>query len=85
MYNIQNAGFVKKTGLRMKWISVKDKLPEENEWIIVGSSVWEYTDMGIYLVNGNEDRFVNPDLDYFIFKEVTHWMPMPLPPEVNHD
>ena len=60
----------------MKWISVEDKLPNENEWIILGSRKCEMVCFGIRMDN----IFVNPDLNYLRIEFVTHWMPLPNPP-----
>lgn len=64
-----------------EWISVKDRLPEDN---------------GKYLVCVDGDK-INPpyvitwwfwngkfeDFQYFPSRHVTHWMPIPEPPEVE--
>lgn len=61
----------------MEWISVKDKMPDENEWIYLGNSNYQLVTWGVFL-NG---KFVNPDLNYFEILDVTHWMPLPEPPK----
>lgn len=63
--------------LPMEWISVKDNLPKENEWIYLGSNKYQTTSWGVFM-NG---KFVNPDLNYFEIPFVTHWMPLPDAPE----
>lgn len=60
----------------MKWISVKDKLPPENEWLYFGNSKGQMVTWGIYL----EGKFVNPDLNYSEIIGISHWMPLPEPP-----
>lgn len=59
------------------WVSVKDTLPKEHEWIYLGNSKHQLTTWGIFL-NG---KFVNPDLNYMEIDLVTHWMPLPEPPK----
>lgn len=62
-----------------EWISVKDRLPEEGQWVLVyyGNfygcimNVFEYTD-GIW-----RDAYRNSEEPGFI----THWMPLPEPPK----
>lgn len=61
----------------MTWINVKDRLPVEGKWVLLGSSTHEFVDTGIYF----EGKFVNPDLDYLHRPTVTHWMPLPKAPE----
>jgi hypothetical protein len=59
----------------MKWISVKDRLPEnENEYIVCGINVTT-----LNYINGEwfSDVF-NTVIDK---KLITHWMPLPEPPE----
>lgn len=53
-----------------QWISVEDRLPAWNQWVIVnaGSAVW----IGRPVDLGN---FENVTVDY--------WMPLPEPPEVQ--
>jgi len=66
----------------MEWISVKDRLPENEESIIIfdGREVFS----GIY-ING---YFRNHDCEGLAFgplenKNVSHWMPLPKPPKKN--
>ena len=59
----------------MEWISVKDKLPPEDEWILFCSED-QYIDMGMSL----DGIFCIPDLNYLQRNNVTHWMPLPEPP-----
>ncbi len=63
----------------MTWTSVKDHKPDEQEWVIIGSSIHETTSWAVYL----DGEFVNPDLNYFKIEGVTHWMPLPEPPKEN--
>ena len=55
-----------------EWISVKDRLPEEDTWVLV------YAKQGFYM---------NLKVDYIYHGEwfnsllVTHWMPLPEPPK----
>ena len=61
----------------MKWIKCSDRLPEEDEWIIAGSSIYGSVEMGVRIGN----VFTNPDSDYDLIKGITHWMPLPQPPK----
>jgi hypothetical protein len=62
----------------MEWISVKDKLPKEHEWIIGGNS--KRVEFGVWM--GEKIGFTLPDYDYMCL-EITHWMPIPTPPEIE--
>ena len=61
-----------------KWISVKDRLPKENQGVLVWSKRAEQV-QSAYLVNGNlvtiHDHLIGLDLEF------SHWMPLPEPPD----
>lgn len=68
----------------MKWISVAEGLPEENQSVLVHNSdgvrlahVWDCR--GEYFWSGESDTC--GCCDYFDDKGVTHWMPLPEPPD----
>lgn len=65
----------------MEWISVKDKLPEK------GNSILAYTSTGICIAHllgfssiSGTPEWIEQNGDYS-FWNVTHWMPLPYPPE----
>jgi len=64
-----------------EWISVKDKLPEEDEMMILFYS----TEGGVCSGNYEVEEEVYYSLDYIggagYRKSVTHWMPLPEPPK----
>jgi hypothetical protein len=53
------------------WISVKDRLPKNDDEVLVSTRL---KNIGI----GWWDSYWRSDLSV---KEITHWMPMPAPPE----
>ena len=66
-----------------RWISVKDRVPEAGVHVLVTDGIhmmvtWcEYVDNQCLWVD-NYYTYVNVR-----FKEVTHWMPLPEPPEMT--
>ena len=72
-----------------KWISVKERLPETNKYCLVAIKVYGYGDMYSDVAMYDGELWVQDAGAYFdiIDKgEVTHWMPMPEPPEEDaHD
>lgn len=70
----------------MKWISVKDKLPKLNEFVLAtdGKYFWVATRYA-----SDEEEIGKPFLTSYICTccnmecdfEATHWMPLPEPPE----
>jgi hypothetical protein len=60
----------------MEWISVKERLPEDDKWVLVTDG------LGIGLAQYNLDQD-----DFFGYNErkvrgyITHWMPLPKPPK----
>ena len=63
-----------------EWISVDDRLPQENGRYLTANKRWDdkinvfdlWFEGGFWYVDGEDDVF-----DF----EVTHWMPMPAPPK----
>lgn len=58
------------------WISVKDRLPEEDQWVVsfykgvTRPNVYQYVNAGFGNVSIGQDR-----------EPCTHWMPIPDPPK----
>lgn len=64
-----------------KWISVKDRLPEEEfECLVVCGDKW--VEIGYYHEGGQKWAI---DGAFCADGYVTHWMPLPTPPEVNRN
>lgn len=61
-----------------EWISVKDRLPQEKEVVLTYESAFDSMSMAFRLPNTEE--FINVG-DYYALDAVTHWMPLPNPPE----
>lgn len=82
----------------MEWISVKDRLPDLYQWVLVTNSPtgtneprciniwrWEGEDLGwngLYTPHANSPTYYDIISDMF-YDEVSHWMPLPKPPKVN--
>lgn len=63
----------------LKWISVKDRLPEENGKYMVtvaGDKLEKQYVLVWWFWNGQFEMF-----QYFPERYITHWMPLPQPPE----
>lgn len=62
---------------RMRWISVKDRLPEESSEVLF--VLYGKVYLGDYLLN---EAFETPAGSVFLADEaVTHWMPLPEAPK----
>lgn len=62
------------------WISVKDRLPAKHERVLIYDSVCH----NIYMAWRDDDLDVWFSEEYLPdFVYVTHWMPLPKPPEVT--
>ena len=66
----------------MKWISVDDKLPEPEASVLV------YPYQNVYDEDFVITGYYEPVMSSWFSErgmeiKVTHWMPLPLPPEVN--
>ena len=66
------------------WISVKDRRPEPNTWIMVyikyPSPVFEL-ERGIQKMSGIKEVFYYGEGFYCDFGTITHWQPLPTPPK----
>lgn len=61
-----------------RWIPVGERLPEEEQDVVV------FTNEGTHVAALDEDGIWCPSHgDGWMFPEVTHWMPLPEPPEVT--
>lgn len=69
------------------WISVKDRLPEENQgWVTVyaANTGWRWiVQPGFYNAKTKTwlSRFLADESNYATFDLVSHWMPLPEPPK----
>jgi Protein of unknown function (DUF551) len=62
----------------MEWISIKDRLPENQSTVLIygnGYDVQYFEDNGFYDFEIDYEFSVNKT------ENVTHWMPLPIPPE----
>jgi hypothetical protein len=59
----------------MEWIDVKEKLPPQGDWVIIGSATKKCVDYGAYF----REKFYMCADDQPV-NWVTHWMPLPEPP-----
>lgn len=79
--------------LRDQWFSVKDRMPEAAETVnkdsqdefSLSNSVLAFGNNGfaIAMVERDEYHEIFVDMDGNYISEVTHWMPLPEPPEVG--
>ena len=60
----------------MKWISVKDRLPEYDYDVIVA-----FDKFAVYMGECINGRWVLNGHNTPAFQKITHWMPLPDPPK----
>ena len=72
----------------MEWISVKDRLPEENETVLLSDGEYVYCGGYGMVRNPREKELMfygdnfGYDGDIGPSPETTHWMPLPDPPNM---
>lgn len=67
-----------------KWVSVSERLPEENKPVLINVKCYVYPKIGWHCHNIHIPQWSTADDLYFhdvSYAEVTHWMPLPQPPE----
>lgn len=64
------------------WISVKDRLPKAEEKVLAYEAAFD--SMSIAFRLPDTENYIN-DGDFYTLDAVTHWMPLPKPPEEPHD
>lgn len=71
--------------LRVMWISVKDRLPEEDEKCIFFASGNNAAHIGQYVYTGRDGavKFKKRDGRGTVLYTASHWMPLPELPEVD--
>src|SRR5690348_7012978 len=65
----------KRKDIYMEWISVKDRLPEQEALYLVYDSSNKEWGLSYFIVNGSYRYF-----DIWESLDITHWMPLPSPP-----
>jgi hypothetical protein len=67
-----------------RWIPVSERLPEEDEDVLVMTAEGKFASGGMHVASLDEDGVWYPSHgDGWEFPDVTHWMPLPEPPEVK--
>ena len=67
-----------------EWISVDDRLPEAGGYVVCIAKRNPFSRFMPMVARIEKNGWVNPITEQYI-SEVTHWMPMPLAPEVKND
>lgn len=61
-----------------EWVSVDERLPQNNEQVLMYSAKWNIAEAGSYW---NKHFWVYSEIgDGYIAENITHWMPLPAPP-----
>ena len=63
-----------------RWIPVSERLPKENAPVLVLTVLGG---MFVDFIHGKSVVTGNPDFYELDIEDVTHWMPLPTPPEVQ--
>ena len=73
-----------KSVLVNKWISVKDRLPEEGVPVLICTSYNKFATVKCYTGDDGHIEFVDWMRVEHTYGSVTHWRPLPEPPEENN-
>ena len=62
-----------------EWVRVEEKLPGSHAQVLMWSAKWNIAEAGSYY---NKRFWVYSEIgDAYIADDITHWMPLPSPPE----
>ena len=62
-----------------EWVSVEERLPEGHAQVLMWSAKWNIAEAGSYY---NKHFWVYSEIgDGYIADNITHWMPLPEPPD----
>ena len=62
-----------------EWVSVEERLPENNAQVLMWSAKWNIAEAGSYY---NGRFWVYSEIgDRYIADDITHWMSLPAPPD----
>ena len=62
-----------------EWVSVDERLPQNNEQVLMYSAKWNIAEAGSYW---NKHFWVYSEIgDGYIAENITHWTPLPAPPD----
>lgn len=64
-----------------EWISVKDRLPEDEKQVLVYDRIHKTCTIGNYKKTEENDYWVAYQGESSIWYNITHWMPLPEPPK----
>jgi hypothetical protein len=65
-----------------EWISVEDRLPEDAQLVLFRLRQRAKTEKGIHLA-GCKTFETEYCCDFYDYDDVSHWMPLPQPPETE--
>ena len=77
----------------MNWIKCSERMPDLYQWVLVTDSpkgtgeprcinIWRWDGIDWDMLSLDADSPTYSDIIYYMYTdEVTHWMPLPLPPE----
>lgn len=71
----------------MKWISVKDELPQDCPTDLLEVIIYEEKDERVYAANYCLGDFYSYNIEgkIYYYKNVSHWMHLPKPPKNKND
>jgi len=71
--------------MKDEWISVKERLPGELEFVLAyGNEINMKMQVVSLWKSGHPDRVIGYQLNGNSINDVTHWMPLPSPPNQGH-
>ncbi len=66
-----------------EWIPCAERMPERGAEVLFRGANWKTAECGFLAEDGWEVRTMSDEDTEYYLRDITHWMPLPAPPEAT--